>query len=266
MTNAEYHAHPAISKSSLFKISESPEKFRYYMDHPHVDTPTLIFGSAFHKAVLEPDDFDSEFVVAPNVDRRTKTGKETWQEFVASAVGKSVITQDDMSVISGMAESVMANKYARMLIESSQHEQSFFWCDDLTGEECKCRPDILLDKPSIHIIADLKTCNDASTDGFMRDAIKYGYHLQAAMYTDGVKANTGNQYQFVFIAVEKQPPYAVNVLQADDLFVKYGTDVFREYIGIYHECKLSGNWWGYNGFSGVINNLGVPSWIAKDYQ
>lgn len=266
MTNAEYHAHPAISKSNLFRIMESPEKFRYYMDHPQLKTPSLIVGSAFHKWALEPDDFESEFMVLPDVDRRTRAGKELYQAFLDGSYGREAVSADDFETIKAMTETVRSNRYARTLIDTSQHERSFFWTDELTGEECKCRPDILLDKPNIHIIADLKSCESADTDSFMRDAIKYGYHLQSFMYTDGVRQNTGDTYQFVFIAVEKKPPYAVNVMQADELFIRYGEDTFRELIGIYHECKESGNWWGYNGFSGVINNLSVPPWIEKEYR
>ena len=264
MTNAEYHGHPAISKSSLFKLKESPEKFRYYMDHPQPKTPSLIFGSALHKWALEPDSFFSEFAVAPEIDRRTKSGREKWEAFNAENAGLEIISLEELQTIHLMVDSLLKNKYARTLIKSSLHEQSFFWTDELTGEECKCRPDILLD--SLHIIADLKSCESAETDSFMRDAIKYGYHLQSFMYTDGVRHNTGNTYQFVFIAVEKKPPYAVNIMQADELFIRYGEDTFRELIGIYHECRETGNWWGYNGFTGMINSLGLPPYLAKEYQ
>lgn len=34
MTEREYRAHPAISRSQLWKLRESPEKFRYYEDNP----------------------------------------------------------------------------------------------------------------------------------------------------------------------------------------------------------------------------------------
>ena len=266
MTNAEYHAHPAISKSTLFLLRQSPEKFRYEVDNPQPKSPSLTFGSAFHKWALEPDSFFDEFAIAPVVDRRAKAGREAWNDFVAENSNRDIISLDDLNTIRQMTDSLFENKYARSLIEASQHEQSFFWRDELTGEECKCRPDILLDRPSIHIISDLKSCESADTESFTRDAVRYGYHLQAYMYTDGVRQNTGCDYSFVFIAVEKKPPYAVNVMQADDLFIRYGEDTFRELIGIYHECRESGSWWGYNGFSGIINNLTLPGYLAKDYQ
>lgn len=265
MTNAEYHAHPSISKSNLWKLSKSPEKFRYEMDHPRERTAAMLFGLAAHKILLEPDDFESEFAIAPAFDRRTKAGKEEWAAFVESSCGKDVIYQSDFDIAFAMAQSVRKNQYAATML-SGLHEQSFFWTDDLTGEQCKCRPDDLFDRGDIHIIADYKTCESADNESFQRDALKFGYHLQAAMYIDGMKANTGKDYTFVFIACEKTPPYAVNIFEADKLFVEYGRDQFREYIGIYHDCKQTGNWYGYTGPFGAINTLGLPAYLRKDFE
>lgn len=265
MTNQEYRAHPAISRSDLFKIKKSPAHFRYEMDNPQPKTQPLIFGAAFHKYVLEPDGFTDEFVIAPFVDRRTKAGKEQFEAFQIEASGRDIIMLDELSTIQGMAESIKSNKYAVAAL-SGEHERPFFWTDELTGEPCKCRPDSLTMRGAVNIIADLKSCTDASTDAFLRDCFKYGYDVQAAMYTDGVDHNTGIKCSFVFVAVEKTPPYAVNVLQADELFYRRGYDSYRELLGIYHNCKETGNWYSYNGFSGIINNLSLPAWMAKDFQ
>lgn len=266
MTNAEYRAHPAISRSDLFKISKSPLHFRYEMDHPQEKTQALIFGSAFHKLVLEPDTFYDEFSVVPDVDRRTKAGREFWDDYMKSVPPwNDLIRVDDFALINDMAESIKSNKYARALL-AGQHEQSFFWTDEMTGEECKCRTDILADIGGVHIIADLKTCTAADTKSFQRDMMKYGYDLQAYMYCEGVKQNTGIDHQFVFIAVEKTPPYAVNIMMAEQGVMESGLDKFREYIGIYHECKQTGEWWSYNGHFGTINSLDVPEYRKKEFE
>ena len=49
MTEKEYREHPAVSRSELWRISESPEKFKFYRDNPQEPTPTLIFGQLFHR-------------------------------------------------------------------------------------------------------------------------------------------------------------------------------------------------------------------------
>lgn len=157
-------------------------------------------------------------------------------------------------------------EHAAALIRGSRHELSFFWTDELTGEACKCRPDILFDAGETHIIADVKTCTDASADAFARDAVKYGYTMQAAMYTEGLRRCSGTAYDFLFLCVEKAPPYAINLLQADELFLQHGEDTFRELIGIYHDCRLSGSWYGYEGPFGMIGNLSLPNYLRKEYE
>ena len=101
----------------------------------------------------------------------------------------------------------------------------------------------------------------------MRSAIKYGYHFQAGMYLEGIHNALGipmDKLMFVFIAVEKQAPYAVNILQADELFVQRGQDLYRQYLTQYHECKVSGNWYGYTGPNNEINGLSLPGWATGE--
>ena len=68
---------------------------------------------------------------------------------------------------------------------------------------------------------------------------------------------------FVFVVIEKEPPFSVNILQADEAFVSHGYDVFRELIGTYHDCKASGNWYGFLGKYEVINKLDLPPWLSE---
>ena len=155
--------------------------------------------------------------------------------------------------------------FAQKLLKGSR-EQEFFWVDEDTGEECKCRTDCLNTSYSQPIIVDVKSAENASVDAFTRDAIKYGYDFQAAMYSDGVSRHIKQEPLFVFIVVEKKPPYAVNIFQADELFLKRGKKLYRECLEIYHDCKVTGNWYGYLGKANQINTLALPSWLAKETE
>ena len=265
MTEKEYRQHPAISQSELWHIRESPQKFKYYKENPPEPTPSLLFGQLFHKMLLEPTTVWSEFSVAPDVNKRTKDGKECWQQFVELNDGKTVVTMEMVEQASAMCAAVHNEPLAEKLLDG-ECEKEFFWVDEMTGEECKCRTDCLNMNYSQPIIVDIKTTSDASTDAFIRSAINYGYDLQSAMYSEGVEKNIGKKPLFVFIAVEKEPPYAVNILQADELLLRRGYDLFREYIGIYHDCKMTGNFYGYLGRLNQINNLALPSYLAKEVQ
>lgn len=265
MTEKEYREHPAISRSELFKISESPEKFKYYREHPEPPTPALLFGQLFHAMALTPDTVWEQFAVVPNVDRRTKAGKEAFAEFEASAEGKTIVSVDMVEQSTAMCETLNKNEFVKKLLKGEK-EKPFFWVDEMTGEECKCRTDVLTEIGENLIIVDLKTADCAETETFMRSAIKYGYDFQSAMYSEGIKINTGKEPLFVFIVIEKKPPYAINILQADKLLIRRGYDLFRELIGIYHDCKQTDNWYGYLGKFNQINNLALPAWLAKEVE
>lgn len=263
MTEHEYRSHPAVSRSELWRIHDSPQKFKYFKEHPQGPTPTLLFGQTFHKLALEPDAFFDEFAVMPLVDRRTREGKCLWNDFMEQSADKTMIPTEMHEQAQAMCEALYAEPFAQKLLDGSR-EVPFFWVDDLTGEECKCRVDCLNTHYSQPIVVDVKSTMDAATDAFIRDAIKYGYDFQAAMYLEGVSRHIQQKPLFVFIAVEKTPPYAVNILRADELLLRRGYGLFRDYIGIYHDCKQTGNWYGYLGKNNQINNLALPAWLAKE--
>lgn len=265
MTEKEYRSHPAVSRSELWRIHESPQKFKYYKEHPEEPTPALLFGQVFHKLALERNTFFDEYVVAPEVNRRTKEGKQVWAEFMEEHAEKTVIPVEMYAQAMEMCDVMAAEPLVGKLLAGS-HELAFFWRDDQTGEECKCRVDCLNTAYSQPIIVDVKSTTDASTEAFIRDAVKYGYDFQAAMYSDGVEQNIGQRPLFVFIAVEKEPPYAVNILQADELLLRRGKNLFRDYISIYHDCRQTGNWYGYLGKNNQINNLALPAYLAREVE
>lgn len=265
LSEKEYRSNPAISRSELFKLKDSPEKFKYAKENPPEPTAALVFGQAFHKIVLEPDTFDEEFAVAPVVDRRTTEGKAAWAKFTEDSVGKTVIDMATYDTITAMAQSVLSAPYCAKLLKG-EHELPIFWTDEDTDEDCKCRLDVLTKIGDKLCIVDLKSAESCETETFTREAIKYGYDLQTAMYSEGVGNEYGELPMFVFIVVEKKPPYAVNILQTDELFYKRGYDLYRELLGKYHECKTEDDWYGQLGKYKKINILTLPPYLAKEYE
>lgn len=265
----DYHSRPEISRSDLFQLTKTPKYFKWYIDNKNKSnkkTPALIFGSAFHKAVLEPDGFGSEFAVLPQCDRRTKEGKAIYSEFESYSKDKQIISADDFNTITGMMNSVFEEKYAVALLKNAEIEKSHYFIDDFTGVKCKCRPDAISTIGEKSLIIDLKSTQHSDTDTFMRESVKYGYDLQAYMYTYGLEKITGKHHDFVFIAVEKEEPYMINILQADEYMLKRGEMLFRELIGIYADCLKTGNWYGNLGKFNQINNLSIPAYLKSEIE
>lgn len=275
MTEKEYRQHPEISRSDLWKIRTTPEKFKYEMENPEPPSPALLFGQLIHGMLLLPDEaFTAQFAVAPNVDRRTKGGREEYADFLAANEGKTIVPHDMYDLACAMGEAALGVPFVRKLLDGDR-EVPFFWRDELTGEACKCRTDCLTRIGDTLVIVDYKSTTDASADAFQRDAFRYGYDFQSAMYSDGVlhnlantdvltALNNGTAPKFVFIVQEKDPPYAVNIFEADKFFVQHGYDIYRELLGTYHYCRANDDWYGYLGRTQDINTLGIPAWMAKE--
>lgn len=243
---SNYDKAPGIRRSDLWLINRSPFHFNHRMTTEREQTKAMAFGSAVHSFILEPDKFPKEYAIAPNVDRRTKAGKEEWEDFaeMLAETGMTPITADEMRQIHEMRDALFENDLAIQLTEG-KHEQEFYWTDDLTGERCKCKVDCIADLDGVPYIVDYKTTDSCEDGHFERSCIRYGYQFQAGMYCEGVFQNTLTEHRFAFIAQEKTPPYASRVYICDPEWVKRGYDKFRELIGIYHSCVLNGEWPGY---------------------
>lgn len=259
LTNTEYHNHQAVSKSDLDLISRSPLHFKFAKELPKAQTPNMLLGSLVHKLVLEPNDFDNEYIVAPDCDRRTRQGKEIWNDFIESAVGMNVITEELKSKAESIANSVLKDTVAACLLRNGEAEQSFFWVDDETGIECKCRPDYL---KSNGIVIDLKTTSNASPESFVKSAYDYRYYVQAWWYLHGLHQCKIKADDFIFIAVETEPPYAVCIYAADDLMLELGERKAKEDLRVYAECLENGQWYGYSK-EPDIRSLSLPDWVIR---
>lgn len=264
MTEAEYRADPGVNKSTLWEMRKSPMHYKWALEHPTEDTPALKMGRAIHMAVLQPEEFCRHYAVIPEgIDRRTKAGKEEWTAFVEAHLKdpeREMLTAEENREVLAIANAV--REQHRELLDGCQTEVPLFWDDPRTGIRCKCRIDAMKEEENRFVLIDLKTTADASTRAFTRGAITYGYHVQAAHYIDGVKANWlnhGKEIVWYFLAVEKKEPYATNLIAADESLIDEGR--FR-LIGLMDRldvCLKSGEWPGY-GESVMM----LPAWAVEE--
>jgi exodeoxyribonuclease VIII len=107
-------------------------------------------------------------------------------------------------------------------------------------------------------IIDLKTCTDASPDGFGRDAYNLGYLLQAAFYLDGYHLATGNNLKrFMFIAMEKSAPYITAVYELTPEQIEMGRQQYLAALQTYKNCLAANKWHAYGN---EIQPLQLPNW------
>jgi exodeoxyribonuclease VIII len=176
-----YFAHPAVNKSLLDLVGKAPSLAQAFLagTYSREKTASMKLGSLVHALVLEPDTFSERYALAPEGDRRTKAGKEAFEQFLTESEGKDVITSSDYETAQAMAESVREHPSASLLLREGDPEVSVF--AELAGTACKCRIDWL--RPD-GILVDLKTTKDASSSAFARSCASFDYPVQAAMYLD----------------------------------------------------------------------------------
>jgi len=255
MTNKEYHSLESISASDLKAIAECPAKWHYNKSNLKEETDAMRQGTAIHTAILEPHLYDEQIAVLSKIDRRTKAGKDAYAEFVESSKEKTIITQDQNEIAQSCKDSVMADNIASQLLTHNEAliEQSLFWTDPETGIECRTRPDYIG-----NAVIDIKSTRNASPQSFMRDAYNMQYHIQAAFYLDGVRANGMEINKFVFIVIEKDAPFIVQTYVADDAFIERGREDYKKALETLVRCRETGK---YPAYETGIQTLELPKWI-----
>lgn len=263
MSETEYNAADGVRRSDLWKISDSPEKYKYFKENPPDQTPAMAFGSAIHKLILEPDTFFDDYAVAPEINRRTNEGKAAWEKFVAENAGKTIITADDYNTMKEMEAKLKTVSLARSLLyEDGKSEVPVFWTDPETGEKCKAKLDRLdIGLDGRYYIVDYKSALSAETFRFNSEIFKLGYHVQSGMYSEGTQIAYNLDYRpvFLFVVQEKKPPYAVNVIEVTDEVADAGNAQYHMLLGKLHDCKAVDIFPGYVG--DVPNDSFVPGWI-----
>lgn len=222
MSNDDYHAHPAISKSQLDMVNLDPYRVEWSKSCPQdmEKLKTFDFGDAMHAICLEPERLESEFVVMPELNLRTNAGKAEALQFKADNVDKKILTAPEHKQLSLMFKSIMSHPEARALIEADGiAESSWFWRDEETGVDCRCRPDKLIDS----LLVDVKTTETLAKFHFSVD--DYRYHVQDPFYCDGLRANGIDKPEMVFLVIQKHIEigrYPVMVVRLPEEAIEYG--------------------------------------------
>lgn len=132
----------------------------------------LVFGSGFHELVLEPDEFDLY----------KYTGSERFKMMKMQEELNKKLTDRD-----------------REAIKVGKKEAEYFY--SYLGFFCKKKEDFRSVDHSV--IGDLKTTAAENEADFLKAALEYGYHRQAAWYLDAPEAVDAGLYRFVIYAISK---------------------------------------------------------------
>lgn len=255
ISNAQYHASEGISRSMLMEFKRSPYHYWYKyvsgLAEKEEPTPAMNLGNAVHTLVLEPSKLENEFRIIPNLDRRTKVGKELYEAFLIESSGKTILTNDQFEQALAMATSVIKNPNSANLFKDCLVEKSIYFTHKPTGLQVKARPDAW----SGSIVMDLKTTAEASLRAFQSSSVKYGYFLQAAIVNEALASIDQFMEHFVFVPVEKSAPHCVAVYMVDGESITESVREFDILMAGLATCLETNVWPGYG-----IKDLTMPKW------
>jgi len=256
--NEIYHAdRSCVSSTGLKEILRSPAHFQTYLNGAHKETAALSLGTAIHARLLEPDLFVQDYVVAPAGDKRQKE----YKEFEVANANKKILTTAQVATIEGIAASANSHASVSTLLRDGLVEHSIIWQDEETGIWLKIRPDLLVVDAETWICADVKSTDDASPQSFIRSCINYDYDVSAALYLEGLRQTFKRDFDFCFIACEKEEPYCVALYAAPEKMLKRGMRRVREALRVLKQCRDCDKWPSYQS-DGGYEMLDWPNWAT----
>jgi hypothetical protein len=258
-----YRKDPAHAQSHVKHILKSPAHYQAAKKKKFAPTLNMQIGSALHCLVLEgQEEFDRNYVMKPEgLNLATKAGKE-WKEENSK---KTILSQTDTAcswdAVHGMAASLRTLEWFNPAQKDYRkfNEVSLYWeADEL---DCKARLDRLILTPSSGSILDLKTTDTIDEREFLRKIIGgLNYLFQSAWYVEGVEAVFKVPTSFIFIGVERTPPYSLAVFEISMDMLAEGmrqTKHAREALAL---CLKTKQWPGMPASSTVLE---LPPWYRS---
>ena len=296
----KYHAAPGLSSTQLkCFVNLSPRHYQYrYLDgcsHPHT-SDAMLLGSLVHCMVLEPDKVSQRYEVAlvpeqcPDCLRTVEQmrdycrknglmicgtkadligriqahdhGVPIWDVMVSRQTDnhRQVIKAELWDTARRMCDAVFANPDACDLLKTGKPEVSV-WADyEETGQLIKCRCDWLREDG---VAVDLKTCACAAPAAFARDCAKFGYGLQEAHYRTVLNGAQHRLDEFVFIAVESEPPWLCHVYLLNEVSRDLSQKRHRLAMQQLATCQQYDQWPGYCEHS---HEISLPGWYLRQLE
>jgi hypothetical protein len=266
--NDVYHKEKGFISSSQIKVGlGSPHYYKFFVKDgkgKKEETKQLSFGTLVHTLVLEPEKFDSEYVVMPDkkLDMR-KAADKAWKEaFDKEHEGKTTVSSDDFEKAVTCRDSVYAHQDARRLLELPGISESSVYVEldhmlpggEVVKVKVRVRPDRL--SPD-NCIIDLKTAKNVARDAFERDAFgtwrasngdlkwghySYHYDLSAALYVRALEVLDQKTLPFHWIVVKNDQPWETAVYTASRKRIKEGDIKLNHALTTIIMAERSGKW------------------------
>jgi len=269
MSDLEYNYDPGLRRTELMDFSKSPS-LMLYRKKP---TQELSVGIDFHSFFLEPDIFKKKYVFEPSKFAGKHKGKlkqnggckEEYQEWKSSprVASRKILSHEIKEQFSGMRDSILRHPSVKPIFESNKREITCLYdiSSDLPG---KVRVDMEAETDKGLVLADIKTCQSAQPGRMIENTIyNWSYHRQSAYYIDGYKKSTLEDCDnFIFIFVEKTPPYMMQAYKISQMSINQGRRQNLVDIDNFHRWLESESQDTF--YSDQILSAKIPEWAFQN--
>jgi len=271
----DYHSDKKyISASALKESAISLAHFDYYYKKPSERKSHFDFGNCFELALMDAinstNEFDKFVTIydeskRPEIDKGITSNKnQEWKNEVLNS-DKYIISKtgnESLETMQSMLESCIKDSVINALIKNTDYQKSLFWTDKKTGLKIKTRPDVC--KMTKSVIIDIKTTKDASPEKFAKDAVNFGYPLQAITQINGcIETGLMNPEKYFWLAVEKTAPFNAQLYEFKKEDWQLMQDRYDYYLGLIKMAKEQNKYPGYtqraDNIHGILE-LELPMW------
>jgi hypothetical protein len=230
----QYFASGAFGSSHAKAALESPAKLRDLRDGVHrvPDSPAFRMGRMWEAYLCSGGDDSLILVRPPDLDGRTKAGKEWKAE--AESSGRPIATQEEMGALRRMLERMTPHQR-----ELGELPAQLVGRIDAGGWFAQCKLD-LFDEMAGAVI-DIKTTS-APLEKWTASAWWYDYHVQAGWYRWVMSEAGMDRMPFGFLVSETICPWHSAVFWASSDFLAAGDERAAAAAGIISGCSASGIW------------------------
>lgn len=272
----DYHRVLGLTKTGLMMLRKSPAHFWHWLNsEPEESSASMDLGTATHTLVFEPHKWQDEITVIPedapkkptSVQRNAKKPSDEtvaaikwWDDFYAKATGRAIITAEQDALSRAMASAVRnhADVIPYLTHPSAKAEMSIVCNEKVNGLDIACKGRCDLITMDGTTIVDLKTTQDASSEGFSKSFMSYGYWMQAAHYIAICRKMGLPIERFVFIAVESSAPHSVALYELDAQSLDKAFAIRQRLMELLSDCIARNE---FPAYQRGVKPLTIPPWI-----
>lgn len=250
MTDKEYFAYPAISKSQLHAFDrDNPMAFwrgclLNPKHQPVEENDAIANGKLRHTLLLEPNKVEKEFLIIEDAKGFGSRYTEAFKKVIRANPGVTVVKQSEFDLAKIQTDTILSYQEVKDILKGARVETAFFWEDKATGLPMKAKLDAYKKLKEGMLIVEYKTTSKDFAQ-IERGLDIMGWHWDAGMQCKAIQSKYGYfPFQMVFVvqSQKESEENKIRIFYVDEMDLQtcviYVDDVLAEIKRRYEQWGL----------------------------